>query len=36
MMRTATNVTGDAAVAVAVAKWEGALDEEVFKAKPVA
>ena len=36
MMRTATNVTGDAAVAVAVAKWEGVLDEEVFKAKPVA
>jgi Na+/H+-dicarboxylate symporter len=36
MMRTATNVTGDAAVAVTVAKWEGALDEEVFKAKSVA
>ncbi len=36
MMRTVTNVTGDAAVAVTVAKWEGALDEEVFKAKPVA
>ena len=35
MMRTATNVTGDAAVATAVAKWEGALDEEVFKAKPI-
>ena len=33
MMRTATNVTGDAAVAVAVAKWEGALDEDVFRAK---
>jgi Na+/H+-dicarboxylate symporter len=30
MMRTATNVTGDAAVATAVAKWEGALDEDVF------
>ncbi|NOX95785.1 MAG: dicarboxylate/amino acid:cation symporter [Alphaproteobacteria bacterium] len=36
MMRTVTNVSGDAAVAVTVAKWEGALDEEVFKAKPVA
>ena len=35
MMRTATNVTGDAAVAVAVAKWEGALNEETFKAKSV-
>lgn len=35
MMRTATNVTGDAAVAVAVAKWEGALDEETFRAKSV-
>lgn len=31
MARTATNVTGDAAVATAVAKWEGALDEEVFR-----
>jgi Na+/H+-dicarboxylate symporter len=31
MMRTATNVTGDAAVATAVAKWEGELDEEVFR-----
>ncbi len=36
MMRTATNVTGDAAVAVVVAKWEGELDEEIFKAKSVA
>ncbi|MFQ5564536.1 MAG: dicarboxylate/amino acid:cation symporter [Parvularculaceae bacterium] len=36
MMRTATNITGDAAVAVTVAKWEGALDEEVFRAKSVA
>ncbi|MEZ5893829.1 MAG: dicarboxylate/amino acid:cation symporter [Parvularculaceae bacterium] len=35
MMRTATNVTGDAAVAVVVAKWEGALDEAVFRAKSV-
>ncbi len=31
MMRTATNVTGDAAVASAVAKWEGELDEETFR-----
>jgi Na+/H+-dicarboxylate symporter len=31
MMRTATNVTGDAAVATAVAKWEGQLDEAVFR-----
>ncbi len=32
MMRTVTNITGDAAVATAVAKWEGELDEEVFRA----
>ncbi|MBY9065617.1 dicarboxylate/amino acid:cation symporter [Hyphomonas sp. WL0036] len=32
MMRTVTNITGDLAVATAVAKWEGDLDEEVFKA----
>lgn len=31
MMRTVTNVTGDAAVASAVAKWEGELDEGVFR-----
>ncbi len=31
MMRTVTNVTGDIAVACTVAKWEGALDEEVFR-----
>lgn len=31
MMRTMTNVTGDAAVATAVAKWEGELDEEIFR-----
>lgn len=31
MMRTLTNVTGDAAVATAVAKWEGELDEKVFR-----
>ena len=34
MMRTVVNVTGDATVAVAVAKWEGELDEELFRAKP--
>ena len=33
MMRTATNVTGDIAVACTVAKWEGALDEDVFRAE---
>jgi Na+/H+-dicarboxylate symporter len=33
MMRTLTNVTGDAAVASVVAKWEGELDEEVFRRK---
>jgi len=33
MMRTLTNVTGDAAVATAVAKWEGELDEDVFRAQ---
>ncbi len=32
MMRTLTNVTGDAAVATAVAKWEGELDEDEFRA----
>lgn len=31
MMRTTTNVTGDIAVACAVAKWEGELDEEIFR-----
>ncbi len=31
MMRTMTNVTGDAAVATSVAKWEGELDEKVFR-----
>jgi Na+/H+-dicarboxylate symporter len=35
MMRTVTNVTGDTAVAVAVAKWEGELDEKTFRAKPL-
>jgi len=35
MMRTTVNITGDAAVAVAVANWEGALDKEVFTTKAV-
>ncbi len=35
MMRTVVNVTGDATVSVTVAKWEGELDEEVFRAKPL-
>ncbi len=34
MMRTVVNVTGDAAVATTVAKWEGELDEAVFRARP--
>jgi Na+/H+-dicarboxylate symporter len=33
MMRTVTNITGDLAVSTAVAKWEGDLDEDVFRAK---
>ena len=33
MMRTTVNVTGDATVAVTVAKWENELDEEVFRDK---
>ncbi len=36
MMRTVTNVTGDAAVATVVAKWEGELDEEIFRARTTA
>lgn len=32
MMRTVTNITGDLAVATAVAKWEGDLDEAEFRA----
>jgi len=32
MMRTVTNVSGDLAVACAVAKWEGSLDEGIFRA----
>ena len=31
MMRTLTNVTGDATVATAVGKWEGALDEDILR-----
>ena len=31
MMRTVTNITGDAAVATTVSKWEGQLDEETFR-----
>ena len=33
MMRTLTNVTGDIAVACTVAKWEGELDEAVFRSE---
>lgn len=35
MMRTVVNVTGDAAVATTVAKWEGELDEETFRSKAI-
>ncbi len=35
MMRTVTNVTGDITVATAVAKWEGELDEDVFRSRPL-
>lgn len=35
MMRTVLNITGDAAVAVTVAKFEGEIDEETFRAKSV-
>lgn len=34
MCRTVVNVTGDLSVATAVAKWEGDLDEENFRADP--
>jgi|TARA_B110000438_G_scaffold301729_1_gene357376 Na+/H+-dicarboxylate symporter len=34
MMRTVVNVTGDLTVATAVAKFEGELDEEVYRARP--
>lgn len=33
MMRTVTNITGDAAVATFIAKSQGDLDEEVFRSK---
>ncbi len=33
MMRTATNVTGDLAVATTVARWEEEFDEETFRAR---
>ena len=33
MMRTLTNVTGDLSVACTVAKWEGSLDEDIFRAE---
>lgn len=35
MMRTATNITGDAMTAVLVAKSEGEINEEIFNAPPV-
>lgn len=35
MMRTLTNVTGDAAVATAVAKWEGEFDEAIYRAPDI-
>jgi Na+/H+-dicarboxylate symporter len=31
MMRTVLNVAGDAVAAVAVAKWEGELDEDAYR-----
>ncbi len=33
MMRTVVNVTGDATVAVTVAKWEHEIDEDVFRSR---
>lgn len=35
MLRTVVNVTGDLSVSTAVAKWEGELDEDVFRTEPV-
>ena len=35
MMRTVTNISGDLAVACTVAKWEGEMDEEIFRAEHV-
>ena len=34
MMRTTTNVTGDLTVALTVAKYEGELDEDVYRSRP--
>lgn len=34
MMRTVPNCTSDLSVAVTVARWEGELDEKVYRAKP--
>lgn len=33
MMRTVTNITGDLAVATAVAKWENEFDEDIYRAR---
>lgn len=33
MMRTVVNVTGDATVATTVAKWEGEIDEDIFRSR---
>ena len=35
MTRTAVNVTGDLCVATIVARWEGEIDTDVYKARPV-
>jgi Na+/H+-dicarboxylate symporter len=35
MLRVVANITGDATVATAIAKKEGEIDEEVFRARPV-
>lgn len=35
MMRTVVNVLGDSAAAVAVAKWEGELDEPAYRANQI-
>lgn len=32
MARTVTNITGDAAAATVIAKWEGEIDEDVYRA----
>lgn len=32
MARTVTNITGDAAAATVIGKWEGEIDEEVYRA----